>query len=390
MRYIKLLLIVFTILGCERPAGKIPLQKDIDSLVLIWVPDSREGLLNVFVSELSAKKVVLKGETDNAEAKADLINLFASRNLEVIDSLNVLPDRSVIKNEWGIVSISAGNLKKSPSHSSELISQVIMGTPLKILKKSGGWIFVQSPDHYLGWISDSGVEELTMQQIEKWRTSERVIFMKKIGTIFSDIHPGEVVSDIVPGSILVKTGYDSKTVHVVLPDGRTGTVENADVADLKKWSDEVTPDAGNLIKIAKTMLGTPYLWGGTSSKAFDCSGFMKTLYFMNGILLARDASLQYLHGKPVDISATIDSLKPGDLIFLGSDNNGKKRIYHVGMYIGDTEVIHCSGMVKINSLDNSRVNFSNYLKSGLIGARRIIGTPTEKGLETIKNNGWYF
>jgi len=265
-----------------------------------------------------------------------------------------------------------------------------MGTPLKILKKSGGWIFVQSPDHYLGWISDSGTEEWTKEQIEKWRKSERVIFMKKIGTIFSDKHPGEVVSDVVPGSILVKTSDDSKNVHVILPDGRTGSLEKADVTDLKKWSDDVTPDAGNLIKLAKSMLGTPYLWGGTSSKAFDCSGFMKTLYFMNGVLLARDASLQYLHGKPVDITATTDSLRPGDLIFLGSVNEGKKRIYHVGMYIGNTEVIHCSGMVRINSLDRSRENFSNYLRSGLIGARRIIGVPVERGLERIKNNKWYF
>ena len=64
--------------------------------------------------------------------------------------------------------------------------------------------------------------------------------------------------------------------------------------------------------------------------------------------------------------------------FFGHNNKGVKRITHVGMYIGDTEVIHCSGMVRINSLDSTRTNYSEYLKDGMMGVRRIIGTESGK------------
>jgi cell wall-associated NlpC family hydrolase len=179
-------------------------------------------------------------------------------------------------------------------------------------------------------------------------------------------------------------------IEVALPDGRKGFVNKKDAAGFKTWSASVTPDPEKMIALAKLQLGTPYLWGGTSTKAFDCSGFVKTIYFTHGIILARDASQQFLHGSPVDYSKSLDSLKKGDLIFFGSVNEkGDQKITHVGMYIGDTEVIHCSGMVRINSLVPSRANYSEYLKNGMQGARRIIGSEPGKGLERIGNMDWY-
>jgi cell wall-associated NlpC family hydrolase len=122
----------------------------------------------------------------------------------------------------------------------------------------------------------------------------------------------------------------------------------------------------------------------------DCSGFVKTVYFSGGIILSRDASQQFLHGLEVDISSSIDSLKSGDLVFFGSLNRkGEKRITHVGIYIGDSEVIHSSGMVRINSLDPGRSNYSEYLGKRIMGARRIIGTGSEKGVEMVADNDWY-
>jgi len=125
-------------------------------------------------------------------------------------------------------------------------------------------------------------------------------------------------------------------------------------------------------------------------KGVDCSGFTRTLYFSGGIILGRDASLQFLHGDSVAVTETFEFLKPGDLIFFGHLNDrGEKRITHVGMYIGDTEVIHSSGMVRINSLDPSRSNYSSYLKETLMGARRIIGAEDIKGTQWVKNHPWY-
>jgi cell wall-associated NlpC family hydrolase len=122
----------------------------------------------------------------------------------------------------------------------------------------------------------------------------------------------------------------------------------------------------------------------------DCSGFLKTVYFTGGMILARDASQQFRYGKAVDISLSIDSLKPGDQIFFGHLNSsGKKVITHTGMYIGDTEVIHDSGMVRVNSLDSTRSNYSSYLGKTIMGARRIIGTSSGRGTENVALHNWY-
>jgi len=125
----------------------------------------------------------------------------------------------------------------------------------------------------------------------------------------------------------------------------------------------------------------------------DCSGFVKTIYFMGGIILSRDASQQFLHGEEVDISTSLDVLKPGDLLFFGSINEkGMKRITHTAMYIGNKEFIHSSvsnGMVWNNSLDSTKSNYSSSLFKMLMGARRIIGTEPARGIEHIASHRWY-
>jgi hypothetical protein len=389
MRFLIPLILLLLISGCKHSDVKVSIQKDIDSIVHKWVPDQREGICTVNLSPLSGGKVLIKGETNLPEARAEIINYLVKSGYEYSDSLMIIPDTNEIEKPWGLVSISVCNIKKNPSYSSELVSQSIMGTPVKILKKKGGWLLIQTPDYYIGWVNSSGIAELNEQEITNWKHSERVIFTRKSGDILFESGSDRVLSDIVSGSILEVIDKKNGYYQVVLPDERRGILYKSDVADFKQWSSGAFPDADKLILFAKSLLGSPYLWGGTSTKAFDCSGFVKTIYFTGGIILARDASLQFLHGIPVEYSSSSDSLRKGDLIFFGNNNKGVKRITHVGMYIGDTEVIHCSGMVRINSLDSSRANYSEYLKNSIMGVRRIIGTESGKGVEHISNHSWY-
>jgi len=390
MRFLIPIIIVFLTVSCGQTLVPLVLQKDVDSLVHKWVPDAREGICDLSLSMLSGGKILIKGETNIPEARQEIINYIVKSGYKLSDSLMIIPNATKITKTWGLVSISVSNIKKNPSHSSELVSQAILGTPVKILKKKGGWLLVQTPDYYIGWVNNSGIAELDQQEIIKWKQSERVIYLKNCGNIYSELHDNEIISDIVLGSVVEKTGEDGKYTHIILPDGRKGLVTKPDVKNFIEWSSGIYPEASNLVNISKTLLGSPYLWGGTSTKAVDCSGFVKTIYFINGIILARDASLQFLHGLPVDFSTSFVTLKTGDLIFFGSINNGKKRITHVGMYIGNTEVINSSGMVRINSLDSTRANYSEYLKAGMMGVRRIIGTESEKGLERINSRkSWY-
>jgi hypothetical protein len=389
MRILIPVFLVFLVAGCQKTGVPVNLQREIDSVSVKWVPDSREGIFNARLSAPVKNEILIKGETNIPEAKAEVITLLEKSGISFTDSLKVLPDTNEIKKTWAIVSISVCNIKKTPSHSSELVSQAIMGTPLRILAVKGSWMLVQTPDSYIGWVNDSGIQDMNNHEFSLWKACDRLIYTGQSGYIYSDPERLIVLSDIVPGSIIEKTGDKNIYWQLKLADGRKGLVRKVDAVDFKLWSAKTFPEADRMISFARSLIGSPYLWGGTSAKALDCSGFTKTIYFMNGVILSRDASLQFLHGKMVDISKP-DSLAPGDLIFFGYMKKGEKRITHVGMYIGNTEVIHCSGFVRINSIDSTRTNFSSYLKETLMGAKRFICTGGEKGNQRIADHNWYF
>ena len=105
-----------------------------------------------------------------------------------------------------------------------------------------------------------------------------------------------------------------------------------------------------LISYAKSFIGTPYLWGGKSSLGFDCSGFVQTVFKMTGIDMPRDASQQILRENLYDIDYC--DAQTGDLLFFMEGNY----VNHVAIYLGNQEIIHSSGSVKIENLaDNDKL-----------------------------------
>ncbi len=387
LRFLPLLFLI----GCADQDVPPEVQQGIDSISVKWVPDKREAIADVTLIIDSAGLFVLNGETDLPGLKNEISEYLDKHRIEYKDNLIVLPDPSKITKPWGLVTISVANLKREPSFSSEMVSQAIMGTPLKILKQKGSWSLVQTPDYYIGWIIESSIQELDEEEFESWRNSSRFVFTGRSGDIFLYKGSNELVSDIVNGVIVVDSGGGKEGIaRVALPDGRTGWIAKDVVMDFDKWCSAVKPDPQKMISFAKSLVGYPYLWGGASTKAIDCSGFTRIIYFTGGIILARDASQQFLHGIKVDVSSSIEALQPGDLVFIGYVNKaGVERITHTGMYIGNTEVIHSSGMVRINSLDSTRSNYSSYLGKGLRGARRIIGTESARGTEKVALHKWY-
>ena len=159
--------------------------------------------------------------------------------------------------------------------------------------------------------------------------------------------------------------------------------------DFKSWKTQVLCNEENVCRVASTFLGLPYLWGGSSAKAVDCSGFVQSVYFMNGMILSRDASLQADHGLKVDISKGYSQLKKGDLLFFGSKEYSNSNVTHVAIYKGDSEYIHSSGRVMINSLDLTHINYNSYRKNSLLEARRIIGVENDMGIVPVIKHAWY-
>ncbi len=294
-----------------------------------------------------------------------------------------------IEEPYGLVNVSVCNMRPSPAHNTELISQALMGTPVKIMKMQPGWYYIQTPESYEGWVDSQAIKTMKLSEFEEWKSSDRLICTEKYGDIYGDTTSMNMVSDIVAGSVINFEEEGKDYYQVVLPDGRKGYINKNDVNVFEEWLSETEPAEENLGKCAQSFTGIPYLWGGTSSKAFDCSGFVKTVYYLNGIILARDASQQFRYGIRISKEDYPDSLRVGDLLFFGYERNGTARPTHVGMYIGDTEFIHASGMVKINSLDSTRSNFSRSRREAFLGVRRIIGAEPGEGLQLISNHPWY-
>jgi len=381
-------LVALLLVGCTHGPSKMVTQSEIDSLCKKWVPVHSESICSVTISDISQGKAILKGQTNLPEAKKEILDLLDSRGVNYTDSITLYPDASVGDKVMGIVTVSVCNIRKDPDHASELISQALMGTPVKILHNNGDWYFIQTPDSYIGWVDDDAVNLRTEEKFNEWKNSDRIICTVKTADVTDG--RGGVVSDVVAGTILQVNGKDMLSYDVILPDGREGSIKKSVAAELSQWASSPATKADELIKFGRTLLGTQYLWGGISCKGIDCSGFAHACYFSGGYIIRRDAGSQALYGKDVDITNSYTAMEPGDLLFFGHTRKGKKVITHVGMYIGNGEVIHSSGMVKINSLDPTKPNYSKRLHDILLATKRYIGEPTSNGIVKVSEHKWYF
>lgn len=350
--------------------------------------DKRETVFDIEATFLKGK-LVLKGETDNPALKSKLLKSLSQ--YKYTDQISVLPDSTVGKNSYGLINLSVANLRSKPHHSAELATQAFMGTPVKILKKSKGWYLIQTPDKYISWVDNAGIHPISEDTLESWRITKRILCTDENGTIYKESTLKTPVSDVTLGCILKETERTWSAIKVQLPDGRTGFTKPTGWLDSEQFKSETKIDTTYLKELGKNYTGRPYLWGGTSARAMDCSGFVKTLYFMNGIILARDASLQTHHGELVDTNNNFDQLQTGDLLFFGrkADSEQNESITHVALSLGKTEYIHAAGRIQFNSFDPQSDIYSDYRKESFIRARRIVGSEDLEGIQTIKNHPWY-
>lgn len=284
---------------------------------------------------------------------------------------------------WALASLSVSNMRAIPDHTSELVSQVMMGTPLKVIEFRDKFYQVQTPEGYLGWLDAKGLELLAEDEFEVWRKSGRYFYNEIAGYAYdAPALNGEVVTDLILGDLLAGEPADTGFLKIKLPDGRCGFVPQSECISFEEWISR-EPDVELLMSFAKRMTGFPYLWGGASSKAVDCSGFTKLMFYTQGIILARDASQQARYGEPVDFS-NISNLQQGDLLFFG---NSAERPTHVGIHLGNGDFIHSSGRVHISSIipGNPKHDPNRIFQA----ARRIMNSLDTEGIIRVKNHPWY-
>lgn len=242
-----------------------------------------------------------------------------------------------------IVVVPVANMYSGPSDQTDVVSQAIYGSNVTLLTARGEWCRIQTADHYKGWVPSRHLR--LVQSGAGYATAGTVV---QVVSLFANVYrepdvtkhkpvltiPFESRLEVIPDDASDKKKTAAKGSHegwlqVRLPDRRSEWIQSSDVVtDPKPLS---IPDS---IELAKRFLGIPYLWGGTSSFGFDCSGFTQMLLRARGFNMPRDADKQAEWTGVVAVDRK--NLEPGDLLFFGAS---PRKIDHTGMYIGDGQFI---------------------------------------------------
>lgn len=355
------------------------LQKFIAEVKAEYAPDSRVALFDVEANPTNGT-YVLKGESNLPEAVNSLKQNLNAQNISFKDSIILLPSAEMEGTSEGLIKISVANLRSAPSHSAELVTQAILGTPVKIYKKEGTWYYIQTPEGYLAWVDYGGVTPISKEDLSAWKAAKKVIYLKTYGFAYEKpISEAQIVSDLVAGNVLEILGEENGFYQVRYPQGKTGYINQADAQPYEQWLSGLKLSGETLVETSKTLMGIPYLWGGTSAKGVDCSGYTKTIFFLNGIILPRDASQQIHTGVEVDTERKFENLIPGDLLFFGrkATDSTSEKVIHVGMWIGDNKFIHAMGDVHISTMDPNAEDFDEYNYNRYLRTKRLLNEDEE-------------
>ena len=267
---------------------------------------------------------------------------------------------ALAKNGMQVVVVSVANMYSHPSDKSDVVSQAIYGSNVKLLLAQGEWSRIQTSDHYKGWVPSRHLRIILSG--DGYATAGPTV---QVDSLFANIYNEpdvtrhkpvitvpfetklELISDNADSGKTSTAKKDREGwLQVRLPERRNGWIQQSDVI-----SDPKLLSIPESIELAKRFLGFPYLWGGRSSFGFDCSGFTQMLVRARGINMPRDADQQAAWSGVTAVDRR--ELQAGDLLFFGSS---PKDITHTGMYIGDGQFIHDTThghpVVQISRLDD--------------------------------------
>lgn len=302
--------------------------------------------------------------------------------------LPVFPARAAVPvladSAMAFVAIPVAHLRSAPAHSAEMASQALLGTPVCVTDTVGEWLAVVLPDGYEGYFNSSSLVKVTSDEFARWKASPRVIVtVPATVDVVDDTIRGKRITYLVNGTVVRgKAEPGSGYFSIVLPDGSAGYIP-ADAAEKFGAAFSEHTDTDLVFSTASLALGAPYLWGGTTLLAPDCSGLVRRAYFAAGLLLPRDASQQALVGIEIPLERP-DLWKRGDLLFFANDAG---KITHVAIYNRNGRFIHSSGNV---------FNASVYPDDALYIPRkvtlvvRVAGCEDTPGIVRLKSHPWYF
>ena len=274
------------------------------------------------------------------------------------------------------VNTTAGlNVRTGPSTSYAKIVTLSYGQSVNVLFTSNGWSKINY-NGSTGYVSSQYLQSTKPSSSSSSETSQTVKYVNTTSGLnmrtgpatsyakITTIAYGQSVNVLSTSNGWSKINYSGSTGYV--SSQYLQSKKPSSSSSSNSGSTSVSSSASSVIAYAKTLLGKPYVWGAQGPNSFDCSGF--TYYvFKNkaGIVLPRTSSAQSKYGTSVSWS----NLRAGDLMFFDTNGANNGQVSHVGLYIGNGQMIHASSSqrkIVITSVNTS------YYKNAFVNARRVL------------------
>jgi len=233
--------------------------------------------------------------------------------------------------EYGICNLAVIPLRAEPDDRSEQVSQVLFGEAFEITEWTERWVkIITSTDGYVGWIGRLQFAMLGHIAYQGLKNVQAPLTYRAVTQAWK----------IADNSV------------IYLPAGSSLAFLEGTTCKIGGDKFEIIGEIGereDIATTAKSFLNAPYLWGGRTHFGIDCSGYTQVVFKLNKIKIRRDASQQAEEG------IKVNSLKEASLGDLAFFNNPEGKITHVGILLSGGHIIHASGKVKIDEIDNDGI-----------------------------------